>query len=437
MAREIDAGTQKMRMLRACELPLLYAVMAFQLLSMGTLAFKAEQICLFSVKAAALLPLCTWLGYIYFKRHFHIDRVLYILTAFLCSLGVILLRAVFTKADNAQKQANLLLAVIPVMSLGIYAVRSTDFARLAQRCGLIMIFAMCALCLPYVFPTSGSARNWARIGSLPAIQPSELVKPVCVYIYALCFRSDADKWVRGEACVFACACCALLCVQRDLGAAFLYFILALAMYAVGTGRMRQSIGMLILAIVLAAMFVVVNQKTGWMEYLTQRIELYKNPWKYSDGSGDQIVQGLISIASGGLFGAGLGMSSASRVAVVKSDYIFAAMAEEYGTLFSVCVIGVYLIICVKGISIALNARSQRHALIALGAVVQLITQAAVIILGNLNMIPLTGVTLPFVSSGGSSLISAALLMGMILGVSSVNAEDEYDDLIHICHGRLP
>ena len=121
--------------------------------------------------------------------------------------------------------------------------------------------------------------------------------------------------------------------------------------------------------------------------------------------------------------------------MVASDYIFAAVSEEFGILFALCVLAVYLTLALRGMSIALNARSRFHALIAFGCAFELTTQMLLIVCGNLHLIPLTGVTLPFVSEGGSSLMASAGMAGLLMGVASVNAQDEYDDLVRLNGGE--
>ena len=104
-------------------------------------------------------------------------------------------------------------------------------------------------------------------------------------------------------------------------------------------------------------------------------------------------------------------------------------------MFTVGVLAVYLVILIRGMSAALSARSRFHALLAFGCVFELISQMLLIVTGNLHILPLTGVTLPFVSEGGSSLVGSMLLMGMLLGVGSLNAENEYDDLMRLTKGK--
>ena len=114
---------------------------------------------------------------------------------------------------------------------------------------------------------------------------------------------------------------------------------------------------------------------------------------------------------------------------------FAAVCEEFGMVFALSVMVVCLVLMELGMRQALSARSRFHALLAFGCAFELISQMLLIVGGNLNILPLTGVTLPFVSEGGSSLVGSLLMMGMILGVSSINAQDEYDDLMRLTSGK--
>ncbi len=108
--------------------------------------------------------------------------------------------------------------------------------------------------------------------------------------------------------------------------------------------------------------------------------------------------------------------------------MFAAICEEFGLIFALAMLGIYVLILMRGASVAMNARTSFHALVAFGVVALIAAQTFVIVGGNIKLIPLTGVTLPFVSAGGSSMVSMMGGMGMLLGVSSLNAGDEAEDL---------
>jgi cell division protein FtsW (lipid II flippase) len=421
------------RMSRTNEKPLAIAVMGFQAACMLLLAFKDPSVDWFSIRMAVLLPLGTLAG-LWLTSKCCADRCMFLLTAFLCSLSVILLRAVFSTTGRAAQQAKYLGLSIPVMFFGVLLPRFFT-GREEKFIGFAMLFGVCFMLSPFAFHTSSAARSWIRVLG-HQMQPSELMKPATVFILASCFTQGrrASDW--GGGVFFGALNCLILFVQKDLGAMLLYFLLTAAMFAAGTGRWKLTLGAVGAAAGLAVIFVVfVAGKIDGFGYLITRIEIWKNPWSGAHESSRQIVQGLMSIVSGGLFGAGLGLSSARKVAVVASDYIFAAVSEEFGIVFALCVLAVFMVLLIRGMGAAGSARSRFHALVAFGACFELTVQMLLIVCGNLHIVPLTGVTLPFVSEGGSSLMGSMLLMGMMMGVSAVNARDEYDDLMQASGGR--
>ena len=158
-------------------------------------------------------------------------------------------------------------------------------------------------------------------------------------------------------------------------------------------------------------------------HVKKRVAIWRNPWIYYETSGYQIVQMLMAIASGGLFGVGLGLGAPRVIPVYFTDCIFAVICEQFGVIFGALVLAMYVILILRGASIASAARHSFHALLAMGATVMLGVQTFVIIGGVLKLIPLTGVTMPFVSYGGTSLVSCMGLIGLIQGVASVNQDD--------------
>jgi len=431
--KQLMPEVYRRRMDRADERPLLILVLVFQFLSFGLLGFKAEEVCVFSLRTAFLLPLCTYGAYRLFIKKIHADRMLFILTAFLCSLGVVLLTAVFDDSGNASKQLIMVALGFMVMPLGMHITRVLTGDEGFIDGGMLIAAIMLAITL--FTPSASSSKSWFRFGPVQ-IQPSELVKPLMIVILSAGYthRRGIKRSVVYTA--FSAAMCVILVLQPDLGAVFLYFLLTVALYWAGTGRFKTVIFMVLGSAAAAALLLYfMSGSGGRFGYVITRLKAFLDPFGDEYNTSRQLPQGLMSIASGGWFGTGLGLSRARMVSVVESDYIFAALSEEFGMLFTLCVIAVYAVIVFKGIQIALNARSRFHALIAFGCVFQLASQAALIILGNLCLIPLTGVTLPFISAGGSSMLSGCLIMGMLLGVSSINAEDEYDDLMKLSKGR--
>ena len=162
-------------------------------------------------------------------------------------------------------------------------------------------------------------------------------------------------------------------------------------------------------------------------HVKKRVAIWRNPWSDYDNSGYQIVQSLMAIASGGLFGVGLGLGSPRTIPVYHTDFIFAVICEQFGVIFGLFVLLMYVAIIWRGATIAMAARRSFHGLLAMGCTLMLGLQTFVIIGGVIKLIPLTGVTMPFVSYGGTSLVSSLCLAGLLQGVASLNEDDLDED----------
>ncbi len=198
--------------------------------------------------------------------------------------------------------------------------------------------------------------------------------------------------------------------QRDLGPALLFYGVFLLMLYVATGRARYVIvGLFLFA---ASAFLVVQM----FSYVRTRFDILLDPWSVADAAGFQIVQGLIAVASGGLVGEGLGYGYANYIPAVHTDYIFNAIAEEWGLLGAFALLGLFAVFAARGYHIAMTARDEFGQLLAVGLTSVVVLQTLIIIGGNLKLIPLTGVTLSFVSYGGSSLLTSYILLALLLKI---------------------
>jgi len=158
--------------------------------------------------------------------------------------------------------------------------------------------------------------------------------------------------------------------------------------------------------------------------------IWQNPWQDPYGIAWQVVQSLVAMVNAGPWGTGLGLGSASVIPEVETDFIFAAVFHEFGLVFGILVILMYLMIFLRGVGVARRARSRFHTLLALGCSCFIAVQTFIIIGGNINLIPLTGVTLPFMSYGGTSMVSSLCIMGLLQGVANANEQGlEEDQLI--------
>lgn len=199
-------------------------------------------------------------------------------------------------------------------------------------------------------------------------------------------------------------------LQRDLGPALIYYGVFLVMLYVATGRARYVVAGL--SLFAASAFLVGR----YLSYVRTRFEILLDPWSVAADEGFQIVQGLIALASGGLLGEGLGYGYANYIPFVHTDYIFNAIAEEWGLIGALALLGLFVLFITRGYRIATLAREEYGQLLAVGLTTVIALQTLIIIGGNLKLIPLTGVTLSFVSYGGSSLLTSYMLLALLLKI---------------------
>ena len=157
------------------------------------------------------------------------------------------------------------------------------------------------------------------------------------------------------------------------------------------------------------------------DHVRTRIEIWLNPWAVANDAGYQIIQALFAFAAGGLAGANLGQGSPQRIPAVATDFTFAAIGEELGLLGTVAVLVCFLLMVGAGLRIAMRAEPPFEKLLATGLTAILGIQSFIILAGVTRLVPLTGITLPFVSYGGSSLISNCVLLALLLRISDDQA----------------
>ena len=270
-------------------------------------------------------------------------------------------------------------------------------------------------------------RLWLSFGSF-YFQPSELMKVILVAFMAtylaeqsatLRARSgsagaaSASPRLLGPMLLMWLLSLIILVWQRDLGTAMLFFIVFILLLYLTTGDRRIIIGggLLILVAGIAAYFL--------FDVVKLRVDIWLNPWLEADGRAYQIVQSLMAFGAGGIFGSGVGQGFPTYIPVVHSDFIFAAVAEEWGLLGVIGILSCLGVLAWRGLAIALtHPGAAFHKLLAAAISFTLLVQALMIMAGVLKLLPLTGVTLPFVSYGGSSLLACHLMIGFLLRLST-------------------
>ncbi len=213
----------------------------------------------------------------------------------------------------------------------------------------------------------------------------------------------------------------IVVVQRDLGAALLFFGVFLALLYVATGRVSLVILGLILFVLGSALMAVLFQ------HIRTRVDVWIDPFADPLGTGYQIVQALHAFARGGLVGVGLGaglpeIGGMITIPEVHTDFPLAALGEELGIVGVVAILGLYLIVIERGLRIGAAAADDFRSLLAIGLSLVIGVQAFIIAAGNLKLLPLTGVTLPFISYGGSSILVNSLVVGFLLALSDKGVE---------------
>lgn len=355
---------------------------------------------------AAGVPLAIWLAAHVTPRALAPDRLLLALMNFLCGLGVLVLYD--TNPAYALHQVRYYGVGLAAMIACMLAVRF--IRRWGVLTAIMMPVSFALLALPVLFgrETYG-AKNWIYVAGV-SFQPSELVK--LFLLLSMSYHMSRRRLMVWAP--FAVGCLGLLMLQSDLGTALLYYGVTLLLCFASTGSVMLT-GAGAAGGVGAAML-------GYrlFAHVKRRVAIWRNPWADYDNTGYQIIQSLMAIASGGLWGVGLGLGSPKTIPVYHTDFIFSVICEQFGLIFGVCVLLIYVVLIWRGVNIAMAARHSFHALLAMGCTLMLGLQTFVIIGGVMKMIPLTGVTLPFVSYGGSSLVSCMGLMGLMQGVASLN-----------------
>jgi cell division protein FtsW len=209
---------------------------------------------------------------------------------------------------------------------------------------------------------------------------------------------------------------ALFWLQKDLGPALLFSAVLLTMLYVASGRFSYvalGLTLLILGFALA---------DRMFSHVHTRVVIWLDPWSNRETIGYQLVQALYALASGGVFGSGLDMGSPRFIPAVHTDFVIAAIGEELGLAGTLAVVCLFVLLVQRGFTVALRARTGFSALLASGLTAVLGLQALIILAGTLDVIPLTGITLPFVSYGGSSVVANFVIVGLLLRISHENAE---------------
>lgn len=309
--------------------------------------------------------------------------------------------------------------------------RPRDLERYRYTFALIGVGLLLMPLLPGIGRTVNGARLWVKVGPM-TFQPGELAKIVLAIFFASYLiekrevlgkklARDGARSIVARARYFGPillawgASLVVLIAEKDLGSSLLFFGLFVTMLWVATGWALYLFAG-------SGMFAI-GAAVSWSTFahVKQRIDVWIDPWSQPTGQGFQILQALFGMGTGGLAGAGLGLGDPKRIPAAETDLIFAAIGEELGLLGTVAVLAAFLMMIAVGLRVAVRARSDFETLLATGLTTIIGLQAFLIIGGVTRLLPLTGITLPFVSYGGSSLVANYVLLALILRISDASS----------------
>jgi cell division protein FtsW (lipid II flippase) len=304
--------------------------------------------------------------------------------------------------------------------------RVGDLARYQWTLAGVGIGLLLLPMLPVLGQNVNGARLWVRAGGV-SFQPGEFAKiALAIFLAAYLFENKEVLSVGrrklgplvvpepkdlGPLVLAWAASLVVMIFERDLGSSLLFFTLFLVLLWVATGRLSYVIiGVALFAVGSFFAF-------SAFGHVQERVDTWIDPWEDPLGSGYQLLQAQFAMAEGGLVGTGPGLGEPGRIPAAETDFIFAAIGEELGLAGATVVVIAFLIFVGRGFRIAVNARTGFETLLATGLTTIVAIQAFIIMGGVVRLVPLTGITLPFVSYGGSSLLANYVLLALLARIS--------------------
>lgn len=345
------------------------------------------------------------------------DHYIFLIVTMLIKLGIIMIYRLDSKLGAKQ---------VVFVSVGILAffityiiiksIKSWHKWTLLYGLGSTLLFLF-----TLVFgKTIAGARNWIKFGRI-SFQPSEIIKILFIFFIASYYTHE-DKFDRngksGYKLLFSVyVFLGFLFLQKDLGGALLFYLIFLVIQYVYEKDRKLIFYNMLLATVGAVFSYFI------FDHVQIRVETWVDPWRFIDNKGYQITQSLFAIANGGFFGTGIGLGHPDFIPEVHTDFIFSAICEEMGIFTGIAIMMLFLILVYRGFKIAFSQQDKFFKIVAFGISVMFGFQTFIIFGGVIKMIPLTGITVPFISYGGSSMVSSFISLG-ILQLASEELEIE-------------
>ena len=357
------------------------------------------------------------------------DATLLPLAVLLNGVGYVVIARLSERLAGLQTTWTFISIVAFLLTL-LFVRRPADLARYKWTFLVAGVVLLLVPLVPGLGTSVGGARIWVNIGPV-TFQPGEFAKLALALFFAGYLAESRHEIAEGESRIGGVRVPAMrhllpitmawgfavvvMVAEKDLGSALLFFTLFAVIMWVATERalfLGVGLGLFALAAVSAwALFSVVQT----------RVSIWLDPWAQYEGKGYQIVQAMFAFSNGGTGGTGLGLGSPTKIPAAKTDYIFAAVGEELGLLGATAVLVSFLLLIGAGLRVAMRAERDFEKLLAVGLTTIIGMQAFIIMGGVLRVVPLTGITLPFVSYGGSSLLANYVLLALLIRLSDTGA----------------
>lgn len=396
------------------------------LLSYGLLAMIVPANAKALLIQATILVVLNASTYLVISRFFRGDPFLFLISSMLVSIGMVMLSRIDATGgtDYARRQMLWFLMGIVVFYLSFFIYLKVP--ALSKLLWVYLGLSYLLFIVTLVLGTSiNGAKNWITLGGF-SVQPSELIKVLFVFFLAaafanvdkLRFRKIDGKWTLS---VLSYAFFGFLVLQREWGSALVYFLVyACLCYHSGFG-----FWFLLINAVPAGIAGVVGAKV--LPHIQTRIAIWQDPWVDPTVKGWQIIQSMLAINAGGFLGVGIGRGSPESVPESYSDAIFSLICEELGIFGGIAVVLLFFILVYRGLKVALKTKNTFDRTVALGLTLLFGFQSFIIIGGMIKLIPLTGVTLPFISYGGTSLLISFFQIGVLSAIAQKSLQTKKED----------
>ena len=387
---------------------MLFVVTLFEVTCLFTLLSKAEE--QYKMNIIITMGVYILVQFAYFfgakiilkRKGFEIELIAFLLT----SIGLSITASAYPTL--AVKQLIAVLIGICGFVFVQWLLRDIDRIMFLRIPIAICAVGLLAFTLVFAQITNG-AKNWLYIGGL-SIQPSELVKVAFIIVGAATLERLQSNRSLTKFIVFALGCVGCLFLMYDFGTALIFFFTFIVISFMRSGDVRT------LALVCTGAFMGGLLVLMFKPYVANRFVSYGHVWEYFDTAGFQQTRTMIYSTSGGLFGVGLGNGKLRDIYAATEDLVFGVVCEEFGMIMAGAILLSYVALLVYSIRHSKYARSSFYAIVACAAAALMLFQASLNVFGVNDILPMTGVTLPFISRGGSSIMCCWMLMALIKSV---------------------